>query len=303
VSIEPLIARGGSRVQEHEDLGMKTTYRVGGSVRALVTLATRDDLDELGPLIFSSPLPFFVIGNGSNVLVADGEHEVIAVQLTGDFTAMHWRDEGGHVIVDAGAGLDLPVGARRLASEGVAGFEWAVGVPGTFGGAVSMNAGGHGSDMAASVVLVQTRDLDGVREWGLDDLRFDYRTSAIVANAIITDVRLELTHGDVTQSQALIKDIVRWRRENQPGGRNGGSVFRNPPGDSAGRLIEAAGCKGLRHASAMVSEKHANFILVEPNGRANDVFALVDIVRSRVFDTFGVGLVSEHRFVGFGAER
>jgi UDP-N-acetylmuramate dehydrogenase len=303
MNIEPLLTLGGTRVQEHEDLGVRTTYRVGGSVRALVTLATRDDLDELGPLIFSSPLPFFVIGNGSNVLVADGEHDVIAVHLTGDFTAMHWRDEDGHVIVDAGAGLDLPVGSRRLASEGVVGFEWAVGVPGTFGGAVSMNAGGHGSDMAASVVHVQTRDREGAREWGPGDLRFDYRTSALIENSIITDVRLQLARGDVTQSQAMIKDIVRWRRDNQPGGRNGGSVFRNPPGDSAGRLIEGAGCKGLRHASAVVSEKHANFILVEPNGRANDVFALIDTVRSRVRAAFGVELVSEHRFVGFGGEQ
>ncbi len=300
MSLEQLISVGAGRVREYEDVGLRTTYRVGGSVRALVTLATREDLEELGPLILASSLAFFVLGNGSNVLVADGMHDVVAVHLTGEFAELRWRDEGALVEVDAGAGLDLPVSARRLAAEGVTGFEWAVGVPGTFGGAVSMNAGGHGSDMAASVVLVTTYGPEGVREWRTDELRFGYRTSALTPHTIVTDVRLALSRGDATTSQAMIKEIVRWRRENQPGGHNGGSVFRNPPDDTAGRLIEASGCKGLRHASAVVSEKHANFILVDPAGRANDVFELIDIVRSRVYDAFGVELVSEHRFVGYG---
>jgi len=299
VSLEKLIAVGAERVREHENVGSRTTYRVGGSVRALVTLATRDDLDELGPLILASSLPVFVLGNGSNVLVADGAHDVVVVHLTGEFATMTWRDEGDRVVVDAGAGLDLPVSARRLAREGVTGFEWAVGVPGTFGGAVSMNAGGHGSDMAASVVLATTYGPEGVREWRIDDLHLGYRTSALPRDAIVTDVRLALRRGDATQSEAMIKEIVRWRREHQPGGHNGGSVFRNPPGDSAGRLIEASGCRGLRHASAAVSEKHANFIVVDPDGRANDVFELIGLVRSRVLDAFGVELVSEHRFLGY----
>jgi UDP-N-acetylmuramate dehydrogenase len=254
-------------------------------------------------LVFSSSVPLFVIGNGSNVLVADGSHDVLAVHLTGEFAMMRWSDEGARVIVVAGAGLDLPVAARRLAAEGVTGFEWAVGVPGTFGGAVSMNAGGHGSDMAASVVDVRTSGVDGARVWSSSDLRLGYRTSALGSNDIVTEVRLRLDHGDAAASQSTIKEIVKWRRENQPGGHNGGSVFRNPPGDSAGRLLEASGCKGLRHESAVVSDKHANFILVEPDGRANDVFTLMGILRARVRETFGIELVSEHRLVGFGDDQ
>jgi UDP-N-acetylmuramate dehydrogenase len=212
---------------------------------------------------------------------------------------LEWHDEHGAVIVEAGAGLDLPVAARRLAGAGLVGFEWAVGVPGTFGGAVSMNAGGHGSDMAASVTLVRTYGPGGARVWKREDLNFGYRTSALAWPEIATDVTLRLAHGDATSALGTIKQIVRWRRENQPGGQNGGSVFRNPEGDFAGRLIEASGCKGLRHASAVVSDKHANFILVDPGGSANDVYALIDTVRERVRETSGVDLVSEHRFVGF----
>jgi len=303
VSLGELVERGGSRVLEHADLGARTTYRVGGSVRALVTLTTREDLEELGPLLFSSALATVVVGNGSNLLVADGEHEIVAVHLTGEFTSLTWHDEHGAVVVEAGAGLDLPVAARRLASAGVVGFEWAVGVPGTFGGAVSMNAGGHGSDMAASVNLVRTWGPGGARTWQREDLGFGYRTSALSRQDIVTDVMLRLAHGNATSALGTIKEIVRWRRENQPGGQNGGSVFRNPEGDFAGRLIEAAQCKGLRYASAVVSDKHANFILVDAGGSANDVYALMMTVRDRVRATSGVELVSEHRFVGFEGAR
>jgi UDP-N-acetylmuramate dehydrogenase len=223
--------------------------------------------------------------------------------LTGEFTSLTWHDEHGAVVVEAGAGLDLPVAARRLASAGVVGFEWAVGVPGTFGGAVSMNAGGHGSDMAASVNLVRTWGPGGARTWQREDLGFGYRTSALSRQDIVTDVMLRLAHGNATSALGTIKEIVRWRRENQPGGQNGGSVFRNPEGDFAGRLIEAAQCKGLRYASAVVSDKHANFILVDAGGSANDVYALMMAVRDRVRATSGVELVSEHRFVGFEGAR
>lgn len=299
MSLEELVERGGRRVHQHADLGAQTTYRVGGSVRALVALSTRDDLEELGPLIVSSTLPIVVVGNGSNLLVADGEHELIAVRLSGEFAILAWHDEHGAVVVEAGAGLDLPVAARRLASAGIVGFEWAVGVPGTFGGAVSMNAGGHGSDMAASVTRVRTYGPGGAREWLREELGFGYRTSALARGEIVTDVTLRLAHGDATSALGTIKEIVRWRRQNQPGGQNGGSVFRNPVGDFAGRLIEQAHCKGLRYGSAVVSEKHANFIVVDAGGSANDVYALMATMRERVRATCGVELVSEHRFIGF----
>lgn len=303
MTLHHLIETGGARVEEHAPLGARTTYRVGGTARLLVTLSTNADLAELGPLLFETGLPLVVLGNGSNLLVAEGEHDVVGVRLQGEFTAMSWRDDGGAVLVTVGAGLGLPIGARRLAGEGIVGFEWAVGVPGTFGGAVVMNAGGHGSDMAASVASVTTYGRAGEREWSSDELAFKYRSSAIDGSHMVTTVTLRLARGDATAAQATIKEIVRWRREHQPGGANAGSVFRNPEGDHAGRLIEAAGCKGLRLGSARVSEKHANFIVVDAGGSARDVFELLTTVRERVHGATGVLLEPENRFLGFEVRR
>jgi UDP-N-acetylmuramate dehydrogenase len=269
-------------------------------VRLLITLSSLGDLGELAPAIRACGLELVALGNGSNLLVQDGEHEVLVVHLTDELAMLDWHDEGDRVIVDAGAGLDLPIAARRLAREGVVGFEWAVGVPGTFGGAVAMNAGGHGSDMASSIEGATIwHDLD-VTTWSKEHLHLGYRTSAVTRGDLVLSVTLALAHGEATTSEERVRDVVRWRREHQPGGANGGSVFRNPPGDHAARLIEAAGCKGLHHASASVSDKHANFIQAQPGGSADDVYALMNLVRERVLENSGISLISEHRFVGFG---
>jgi UDP-N-acetylmuramate dehydrogenase len=299
-TLEDLVQRGGAKVVEHAPLGSRTTYRVGGSARVLVTLSTLDDLEVLGPLIRDAGLDVTTLGNGSNLLVEEGEHDVLVVHLTDELATLTWRDEGNVVEVQAGAGLDLPVAARRLAKEGVVGFEWAVGVPGTFGGAVAMNAGGHGSDIAASIATATIWRGHEVATWSKEELVLGYRTSALGAGDVVLSATLRLERGDVSEAETRLRDIVRWRREHQPGGANGGSVFRNPENDHAARLIEAAGCKGLRHASAVVSEKHANFIQVDAGGSARDVFALLTLVRARVLEHSGITLLSEHRFIGFG---
>jgi UDP-N-acetylmuramate dehydrogenase len=289
-------------VREHADIGSLTTYRVGGSARVLVTLETTEDLVELAPLWRDSELSVVVVGNGSNLLVDDGEHEIVAVRLGGDFEDLSWHDEGEVVVVRAGAALDLPIAARRLSGAGVVGFEWAVGVPGTFGGAVAMNAGGHGSDMAASVASVRLWR-DDLVDLDAGQLAFGYRESALRAGDLVVEVTCHLRHGDPEVAKSAVREIVAWRRAHQPGGANAGSVFRNPPGDSAGRLIEAVGAKGLRRASAQVSEKHANFILVDAGGSARDVYELIREVASRVYAATGVVLELEHRLVGFEDER
>jgi UDP-N-acetylmuramate dehydrogenase len=299
MSLEELIEVGGARVLEHAPFGARTTYRVGGTVRTLVTLASTSDLEELGPLMLSSGLEMFVLGNGSNLLVADGEHDVLGVHLVGEFEQLRTREEGDVVVVDVGAGLGLPIAARRLAKSGVVGFEWAVGVPGSFGGAAVMNAGGHGSDMNESLVSVTVWN-DGItRTWSKELLDYGYRTSALRGDDLVIAVRLHLRAGDSEAAQERIREIVRWRREHQPGGANAGSAFRNPDHDYAGRLIEAAGCKGMRIGTAMVSEKHANFIIADADGRANDVYQLLTTVQTLVKEHSGVELVSEHRFLGF----
>jgi UDP-N-acetylmuramate dehydrogenase len=300
VSVAALLERAGDRAHEHAPLGARTTYRVGGTARVFLTLSHEDEFEELGPLMLDTLLPIVCVGNGSNLLVADGEHELLAVHLVGDLATMSSEDVGPAVKVTAGAGLDMPVAARRLAHDGVVGLEWAVGVPGTFGGAVAMNAGGHGSDLAASI-LEATIWRDGtVGKWSKERLALGYRTSALEPQDIVLSVQLSLARGDASQAQERVRAIVRWRREHQPGGQNAGSVFRNPTDDVAARLIEAAGCKGLRFASAQVSEKHANFIQADPDGSANDVYILMGVVRERVRETSGVTLLTENRFLGFG---
>lgn len=301
MSLSALLEAGRGRVEEHAAFGSRTTYRVGGTARVLVTLAARSDLEELGPLIAACGLPVAILGNGSNLLVADGELATVALHLTGEFCDLAWRDVGDDVVVRAGAGLDLPVAARRLAGEGIVGFEWAVGVPGTFGGATAMNAGGHGSDMAASVSEVTLWRAGSFDVRTSADLGFGYRRSSLSDQDLVTDVTLHLGHGARDVAKAQISEIVRWRREHQPGGANAGSVFQNPDGGHAGQLIEAAGCKGLRLGSAVVSEKHANFILVDAGGSANDVYQLLLTVRERVLASSGVLLKSEHRLLGFEA--
>jgi UDP-N-acetylmuramate dehydrogenase len=209
---------------------------------------------------------------------------------------------GGPVVVRAGAAVALPVLARRVADAGWSGLAWAVGVPGSVGGAVRMNAGGHGSDMASCLVRYSWVDLFS-DAGGTDDvghLEYGYRSSSVAVSRVVLAAELAVTAGSVAEERAALSAIVRWRREHQPGGSNAGSVFTNPEGDSAGRLIEAAGLKGYRLGTARVSEKHANFIQADKNGRADDVHALMAHVRHVVAEDSGVVLRAEVRLLGFG---
>jgi UDP-N-acetylmuramate dehydrogenase len=203
--------------------------------------------------------------------------------------------------VRAGGAASLPVVARTTAAAGLRGFEWAVGVPGSIGGAVRMNAGGHGSDMAAVLRRIRAVDLGSGKDVVVSAAELDlgYRHSALATADIVVWAELELHHGDAAGAEEEIASIVRWRRANQPGGQNAGSVFTNPEGDSAGRLIDAAGMKGFRVGSAHVSEKHANFIQADDGGSADDVLALMQAVIDRVSAHEGVLLQPEVRLVGF----
>jgi UDP-N-acetylmuramate dehydrogenase len=163
-----------------------------------------------------------------------------------------------------------------------------------------MNAGGHGSDVRASLVRAEVFDLgDGEREVGANDLELGYRRSNVAPSQIVTTAEFSVTPGDRAEAEEEVANVVRWRREHQPGGSNAGSVFANPEGDSAGRLIDAAGLKGHRRGSAFVSPKHANFVQVDSDGSADDVRALIEEVQATVLDRFGVRLELENRLVGF----
>ena len=284
-------------IRRDHPIGPLTTYRVGGPASMFVRPADADELEAIVGAATACEVEILVVGLGSNLLVSDGGFAGLAVQLGAGFQSIGVSGE----MVTAGGATSLPVLARRTVADGLTGFEWAVGVPGSLGGAVRMNAGGHGSDMASVLEEATTINLlTGVRRVRpVDSLALDYRTSDVGPADLVTSAVLRLEAAPDGAGEEILAGIVRWRRENQPGGRNAGSVFTNPPGDSAGRLIDAAGLRGHRYGSAVVSERHANFIQVDDGGSADDVGGLMDEVVRRVLDVHGIRLHAEIVMVGF----
>jgi UDP-N-acetylmuramate dehydrogenase len=289
----------GGRARRDAPLGPLTTYRVGGRAALLLEAGSEDDVALARRAVSESGVPVLVVGRGSNLLVADRGFPGLAVVVGEGLDEVDVDTEA--CCVRAGAGAFLPVVARRTASAGLRGLEWAVGVPGSVGGAVRMNAGGHGSDVAASLRSARVVDLAGERpvERTATDLALGYRRSDVGPAEVVVEATFTLAPGDREECEARIAEIVRWRRQHQPGGQNAGSVFTNPRDDSAGRLVDAAGLKGFRVGSATVSPKHANFIQADEGGRADDVMALIREVQRRVEEATGVHLEPELRLVGF----
>lgn len=311
----------GDLAKREASLASWCTYRVGGPAALMVNIESQHHLQLVASAIRSSGVEVLIVGKGSNLLVSDRGFDGLAIHLGDGFSEM--SVDG--VMLDAGGAAMLPVVARFSARNGLAGFEWAVGVPGTVGGAVRMNAGGHGSDIASCLVEATVLDLQSGNGRGegqgqgegqgegqgqgeghgeiakrtVDQLGFGYRRSIIGDRSLVISARFELQPGDVAASEAKLSEIVQWRRANQPGGPNAGSVFANPDGDSAGRLIDQAGLKGLRVGSAVVSDKHANFIQADPNGSADDVYALIRAMQAKILETQGLLLRAENRLVGF----
>ncbi|HXR54962.1 MAG TPA: FAD-binding protein [Acidimicrobiales bacterium] len=302
----------GALVERDVALGPLTTYRVGGPAALFVEARTEADLGKVRAALRDAPAPLLVVGKGSNLLVADAGFPGLAVRLAAadpsDFIGFSVEPpEGagdGTLVLRAGAALGLPVLARRAVEAGARGLEWAVGVPGSVGGALRMNAGGHGSDIAASLRRYGWMDLASDRggEDGIDRLAPSYRSSSIGPAEVVLWAEFAATVGPVDEGRAEIAEIVRWRRANQPGGSNAGSVFANPPGSSAGALVDRAGLKGLRLGTACVSTKHANFIQADEGGSADDVWRLIGRVRAAVEESTGARLETEVRLVGFDQE-
>ena len=292
-----LLDAAGVPVRRDVPLAPLTTYRVGGPARWFVEVGSEGELVALAGVLAGRAEEVLVVGRGSNLLVHDEGFDGVAVHLGGELAEL--VVEG--TLVVAGGAASLPVVARRSVAEGLTGFEWAVGVPGSVGGAVRMNAGGHGSDMAAVLRGVRVVDLGTGETADMPpaSLELGYRRSSIGPRQVVVSAELGLREGEVARGEAELAEIVRWRREHQPGGHNAGSVFTNPPGDSAGRLLDAAGCKGLRVGTARVSPKHANFIQVDEGGSALDVHRLMAELTRRVKERLGVELRPETRLVGF----
>ena len=289
----------GSLAQTDKNLGTMTTYRVGGNAALYVEAHSEEELSQVAVAYQATGLPVLVIGKGSNLLVAQAGFPGIAVSLGGHFGASEIDTE--HAVVRAGGPVALPALARRCARAGLTGFEWAVGVPGSIGGAVRMNAGGHGSDMETSIVEATIFDFanSSTQPWDKQRMGFGYRRSAIGATQIVLEATLQLAHDLDGDALGMLGDIVQWRRDNQPGGQNAGSVFVNPETETAGELLDRLGFKGLRIGSAQISEKHANFVQADPGGSSDDVNELIRTVAARVFEEADIELRTEIRRVGF----
>jgi UDP-N-acetylmuramate dehydrogenase len=298
------IGAAGLTVQRDRPLAPMTTFGVGGSARVFVEPA---DVDELAAVLRSltgtttDDVPLLVLGRGSNMLVGDGGFPGLVLRLGRGFARMS-RDGS---VVEAGAAVSMPQLAAWTARHGLAGLEFAAAIPASVGGSVRMNAGAHGGEVrelldSADLLLPETAERVTADPAALG---LSYRRSALPDRAVVVSARWRLTDDDPAAIRARLDEHRRWRRETQPlRARSCGSTFTNPSGDSAGRIVEAAGLKGLRIGGARVSEKHANFIVVDPGTRAVDVLAVIAAVRRAVVDGGGPLLDPEVRAVGHFTE-
>ena len=298
------VSAGGVDVREHEPIGRWTTLGVGGDARCVVE--PRDDA-ELAVVLQAvaaydeAQVPLLVLGRGSNLLVGDHGWQGLVLRLGAGFK---WQRRDGSE-VSAGGGLAMPALAAWAAAEGLSGLEFAAGIPASVGGSVRMNAGAHHGSTGDRLVDVQVASADrpAGRRVAAAELGFGYRRSVLPPRSVVTAARWTLEPADPAEIRRRLDELREWRRSTQPlRQRNCGSVFTNPAGGSAGRLVEAAGGKGLRRGGAEVSTKHANFIVVEPGTRACDVRALIADVRALVAGAGGPVLEPEVRLVGTFAD-
>ncbi len=291
-------------VKLNEPLSRHTSFRIGGPADILAYPVDRNDLVALLREAKKRNLSCFVLGGGTNLLVRDGGFRgvVISVQrMNAIRIEREYHAVGGTFItVYVEAGVVLSRLLLFAAEEGLTGLEFAVGIPGTIGGALCMNAGTAGGEIGDIVDSVTMVSPEGeVITRGREQMEFGYRTARVPAGHVIVDAKVVLRRGDRTKIMAQVKELMETRKQRQPWGQpSAGSVFKNPQDESAGKLIESAGLKGKTVGGAQVSDKHANFIVNTGNARAADVLALMEIVKKAVLEHRGVRLEPEIKIIG-----
>jgi UDP-N-acetylmuramate dehydrogenase len=293
------ILRGacGDRVRTSFPIASMTTFRIGGPAALYLEPENERDLAAVSHAVREAAIPYVVIGKGSNVLVSDVGFPGLVIRLS---RAFRWAARDGDRL-SAGGAMPLPALAGVALSHGLAGIEFGVAIPASLGGAVRMNAGAHGRDMAEVVESVETFSVpDGaVRVTPVEDVGYRYRGSDLGEDLVVVAATVGLTPGDRSRIRALMDEAREWRRATQPLAEpNCGSVFKNPPGDHAARLIEALGAKGTAVGGASVSRKHANFIVANPGARAADVVTLIRTLQEQVEERFSIRLDPEVQLVG-----
>jgi UDP-N-acetylmuramate dehydrogenase len=313
VALDALAEALGSAVRRDEPLAHHTAMRVGGPADLLVVCESVDAVSEAVALARRQGVPWQILGGGCNVLVSDaGVRGLVIVNRAAhiDFAPRSsWREEEkgrtGPVAARAEAGALLSVLAREAVERGLAGLEWAAGLPGTVGGAVVGNAGAFEGDIAGVLHSAAVLGMDGeVAEMPVEWFGFDYRSSRVKQRAegdlyVILAATFALQPGDPDALAARADEIVTWRKTRHPIGATMGSTFKNPPDGHAGYLIEQAGLRGHRVGGAQISELHGNFIMNTGDATAADVLALIEYAHAKVRRQFGVGLELEIELVGW----
>jgi UDP-N-acetylmuramate dehydrogenase len=290
----------GDRLQENVPLSGYTAARIGGPADALVFVHSADELAQAVEKLWKLDMPFLLLGGGSNVLVSDkGVRGVVIINRA---RLVKFDSQAEPPSVHAESGVTPNDITQRAARLGLAGFEWAASLPGSLGGAVYGNAGAFDGCIAGNLISLELiHRQHGRQVWPVEKMEYGYRTSVLKREhppAFILSAQLALRHGDPQAILAKMEQFSEQRRETQPPGANMGSMFKNPTGEKAGRLIEAAGLKGRRIGSAEISTQHANFFINHGQTRAEDMKSLIDLARNTVAEKFGVRLELEVELIG-----
>lgn len=292
------------RLLRDEGLDRHTTCRIGGPADVMCLPATRSELLDVVTAANVREIPWLVVGNGSNILFSDEGFRGLVIKIRGAAPAEGtlWHLEREDERIRAGAGVSLPRLARSAAAAGLGGLEFCTGIPGVVGGSIRGNAGAHGSDLGAvleSIEMIKPPgDIVTIRA---SEAGFSYRESGIDPEGIVTGAVFRLTPDEPENVYERIRDFTEYRKRTQPSSdQSAGCMFKNPEGDRAGRLIDAAGCKGLQVGGSRVSDIHGNFVINQGGATASDALRLIDLVRERVFERTGVALELEVRVMKSG---
>ncbi len=296
--IDVLYAKLGDKVKENVLLAPYTSARIGGPADILVVADNVAELVRIAKLLWKQEMPFTILGGGSNVLVSDKGIRGVVVLNRAKAVRFH---SGDQPTVTVESGVIFSNLANRCASKGFAGLEWAATVPGTIGGAVYGNAGAFGGDMAGNLIWAEILTDTSCEKFTVEQMGYGYRTSVLKRGEerpIVLSAELSLKNSTKEEATVKIQQFSAHRKATQPPGASMGSMFKNPNGDYAGKLIEACGLKGTRIGNAEISPLHGNFFINHANTRAEDIRALVELVQKTVKEKQGVELELEIEFVG-----
>ncbi len=296
-AVSEIITQPSSRIRFREPLAKHTYFGIGGEATAYIEVSTVSELAALARFHKQRDVPVAIIGRGSNLLVSDTGFKGISIRLVGELAKL----EVDRKVVSSGAGLALPALSKTVSRGGLSGVEFAFGIPGSVGGALIMNAGAWGSSFGDVVKNVTVMDDRGeLITLTHDEAHFEYRHSGLDAYFCVIDATLELEPGDADAITAQMQAFYKQKVETQPfAEENAGCMFKNPPGDSAGRLIDISGLKGYRIGGAEVSKVHGNFILNIDKATADDVLKLIAYIQDEVREKTGVSLQTEVKRLGF----